>query len=465
MPISVVCECGKRLKVKDEAAGKRIRCPGCGTVLEVPSAEAIGQASEPSEKKPVSGRSCPWCTVQLPDDAVVCLSCGYDFRTGRKAAAVKQEKPPSWFYRFNEVMTTEVANLLGLQITPWRLSGLAGVALFVLLVVVPFANPAPLTFVEVAQIDAFTAVHGVRHRNPAVKAVQGGKAELGFDGEGNFVVVRECPEGRFLLVFVRISQEFLVAKSLCNETDIMVRQECVKLCSDQREMKPLMLNYEYDEGSVGAQITTAGSPLSVFPPAGLAAATPSPDPNDDSVVYFAFDGEVASQPWFYTGPGTVKGEVAAAALLANEQKDTSLGTMSRFGGGGITGSSLDTQLAAVGQLGYVGDSGITATLTYRNDRMTITWNDGSHGWRSTPEIWRLRSLFEDFSTWTVAMIVPRPLEGEGDYRLSILDQTITLPVSRYARPRDSLDDLMEQWPDRPMDVIPEDDADEEFWDE
>src|SRR5947208_726583 len=39
MPISVTCDnCGKALKVKDEWAGKRAKCPGCGNSFTVPAA-------------------------------------------------------------------------------------------------------------------------------------------------------------------------------------------------------------------------------------------------------------------------------------------------------------------------------------------------------------------------------------------------------------------------------------------
>jgi hypothetical protein len=37
MAIAFQCECGKQLQVRDELAGKKARCPGCGTVLAVPS--------------------------------------------------------------------------------------------------------------------------------------------------------------------------------------------------------------------------------------------------------------------------------------------------------------------------------------------------------------------------------------------------------------------------------------------
>jgi RsiW-degrading membrane proteinase PrsW (M82 family) len=37
MPIPIACSCGKSLKVKDEYAGKRVKCPGCGQPLSVPA--------------------------------------------------------------------------------------------------------------------------------------------------------------------------------------------------------------------------------------------------------------------------------------------------------------------------------------------------------------------------------------------------------------------------------------------
>jgi hypothetical protein len=60
MPISFQCGCGRTLRVKDELAGRRVRCPGCSTVLAVPKpdieydAADISVADTPSdtEKEP-----------------------------------------------------------------------------------------------------------------------------------------------------------------------------------------------------------------------------------------------------------------------------------------------------------------------------------------------------------------------------------------------------------------------------
>jgi DNA-directed RNA polymerase subunit RPC12/RpoP len=39
MAIKVACACGKKLSVKDEHAGKRVKCPACGSVLVIPKRE------------------------------------------------------------------------------------------------------------------------------------------------------------------------------------------------------------------------------------------------------------------------------------------------------------------------------------------------------------------------------------------------------------------------------------------
>jgi hypothetical protein len=36
MPISVTCACGRSLRVKDEAAGRKVSCTACGTAVAVP---------------------------------------------------------------------------------------------------------------------------------------------------------------------------------------------------------------------------------------------------------------------------------------------------------------------------------------------------------------------------------------------------------------------------------------------
>ncbi len=52
MPVQLTCSCGKQLKVRDELAGKRIKCPACGEALLVKE-QAI--AARPKAKTPPVG--------------------------------------------------------------------------------------------------------------------------------------------------------------------------------------------------------------------------------------------------------------------------------------------------------------------------------------------------------------------------------------------------------------------------
>ena len=113
--ITLRCSCGKGLRVRDHAAGKRIKCPACGTILTVPRPEPPEPSPEPAgfslvqeeavrpsdgfglepEPEPEAGpeaadvKNCPQCRVALPSSAVICNTCGYDYRTGRTFEAPK----------------------------------------------------------------------------------------------------------------------------------------------------------------------------------------------------------------------------------------------------------------------------------------------------------------------------------------------------------------------------------------
>jgi hypothetical protein len=45
MPIDIACECGWTTAVKDEYAGKRVKCPKCNTVVAVPNPTVLEDAA------------------------------------------------------------------------------------------------------------------------------------------------------------------------------------------------------------------------------------------------------------------------------------------------------------------------------------------------------------------------------------------------------------------------------------
>jgi hypothetical protein len=78
MPITVACECGKQLRVKEELAGKKIRCPGCQAIVAVPAADA---EMEESPRRPARADAIEEDEVPAP-------------KASRKAAPVEDEEPP-----------------------------------------------------------------------------------------------------------------------------------------------------------------------------------------------------------------------------------------------------------------------------------------------------------------------------------------------------------------------------------
>src|SRR5438067_12590152 len=92
MPITVSCSCGKQLRAKDESAGKKIRCPGCGSVLSVPAAEEeiLEEEAPPVPAKPiVVSCSCGkklQVRAELAGKAVKCPGCGKSIKVPGPAA-------------------------------------------------------------------------------------------------------------------------------------------------------------------------------------------------------------------------------------------------------------------------------------------------------------------------------------------------------------------------------------------
>ena len=104
MPIKFKCPCGRAYQVADEHAGKRVKCRACGAMIPVPRAQgkpaqgAVGRPTPPVSRDQLSGPKeqpagrkgspvaprrghCPHCGKHVGEYAVICVSCGYDFRT------------------------------------------------------------------------------------------------------------------------------------------------------------------------------------------------------------------------------------------------------------------------------------------------------------------------------------------------------------------------------------------------
>src|SRR5947208_2266708 len=60
MPIHIACEgCGSRLKVGDGLAGRKVKCPKCGNIIDTAVAPAPRPTSRPAPKEPQEPRPRP----------------------------------------------------------------------------------------------------------------------------------------------------------------------------------------------------------------------------------------------------------------------------------------------------------------------------------------------------------------------------------------------------------------------
>lgn len=91
MPIRVKCQCGKQLAVKDELAGKRVKCPKCGGPLPIPQPQAAAGENDDGISDlldDVGMRAgvarCPGCGAEMSENAVFCVMCGFDLRRGHR---------------------------------------------------------------------------------------------------------------------------------------------------------------------------------------------------------------------------------------------------------------------------------------------------------------------------------------------------------------------------------------------
>lgn len=151
--------CEKKIAVRAEYAGKRVKCPGCKQPIRVPAPRAkrsstgvpvaVGAAPPESsssggssisladllameERAPVElrelsskvtrqsqapriegGKDCPGCDASVKPDAVLCVHCGHNFDSGKKLKTkkIKQKLTPQERVAINAVSNEQTMGL------------------------------------------------------------------------------------------------------------------------------------------------------------------------------------------------------------------------------------------------------------------------------------------------------------------------------------------------------------------
>ena len=100
-------ECGKAIEVGDNLAGTNAFCPHCAARITIPQPddEQVVDASVTQQEsdrpnlqlrsnKPAPNKSCPKCQASCAADAVICVGCGTDLRTGRQLGGPATPREP-----------------------------------------------------------------------------------------------------------------------------------------------------------------------------------------------------------------------------------------------------------------------------------------------------------------------------------------------------------------------------------
>ncbi|MBN1436481.1 MAG: hypothetical protein JW936_05365 [Sedimentisphaerales bacterium] len=77
------CQCGKTFTWTPEKAGKHATCPGCKTQITIPQIQDTFEPNRQSDAEPQT-LHCPSCKNPLQPNAVVCIECGYNLKTGKQ---------------------------------------------------------------------------------------------------------------------------------------------------------------------------------------------------------------------------------------------------------------------------------------------------------------------------------------------------------------------------------------------
>lgn len=113
MTIKIGCgKCNSSFAVRDDFAGKAVKCPKCKSPMQVPAATkptATGKAPAVAGKSAAGtpnsgrkfnplldlldeagveaksrGRSCPMCAAEMAKSAIICIQCGFNSATGER---------------------------------------------------------------------------------------------------------------------------------------------------------------------------------------------------------------------------------------------------------------------------------------------------------------------------------------------------------------------------------------------
>jgi HEAT repeat protein len=140
MPLNLKCTCGGLIAVTEEQIGKKALCPKCGKAFVVPErlrAKVTAQTVPvtPPPPSPEQSLKCPTCGTPVDPGSVLCLTCGYNFKTkgvlvGASGIGKADKKARSRRLNFGSLVETVKANLKTIAIVLLMVVIIGGAGLY-----------------------------------------------------------------------------------------------------------------------------------------------------------------------------------------------------------------------------------------------------------------------------------------------------------------------------------------------
>lgn len=375
MPITATCAaCNRIIKAKDELAGARVKCPGCGTPVILPSpadsaspsADSNAAAPEPTERRR---------------------------RKKRRGSKSRSAQP--------------IFSMMGIELTPRALVVTGGLTALMLVGVVLLFTLTPLgswfsSAPEVRVVDVYTAVNGMRYSDVAERVLQNKSAIHAIPGHRRLLVTRETPEGGYLRIKVRIPHKQSDAYFAGSRGGVTLIGPVIQLKSGNDAFEPVYVT-DYSDPEVGFH-------MGFVPPqaSGTKSLREYLGPGERADNSWTHEGELKEDgaALCFEGKHGMKVTTEISAKRLDGEKDPNV--LKDLSGGMDLGKGLDASRLVPGPSAYV----------------KVTWDPASTGFLVAREVERPNDIS---LSWDVTCIFQRP-KGAKEATLEVLGKSYTLKL-------------------------------------
>jgi prepilin-type processing-associated H-X9-DG protein len=441
MSIILTCECGKRMKVADNIAGRQGKCPWCGKVLTIPKsqpgddgyelADLPDKSSAPGASAPpptanAAAPTCRGCGQPMKPKAIICINCGYHSASGNyvkhhdevdEAAEKPQRKP--------------IMELMGIRITPLRL---VGVMLPLIGLIFWYVNgPRRDIHVLSAQVvNVIDSLDGGATREPyslftgegdlslGIKATQSNKNpvqgiaevdEVFSLGKNDEVLITQPSEhGAYVVIEVALKQSAIRDKEQLSRYDSIIAAKHFKLEATDGGSGPVTGRLLYARFDDKIDIDMGGADTSNYN-----KLLPPLEP-----TYFDVQ----------TNSGVIRGEAEWDEPNAQGQVNFT----AFYSKGDLPPPK---GLSANGNLTITNDDGAEVDFDYRGGTLVMTWSPDATGWWGKTRYKKLTQM-SPWYRYRFALIFERPA-GRGKLQLSYCDVPIATISPSQASPAEPSD--------------------------